>query len=256
MKLTMVLNIPQQIAERVRLARRDAGWSRARLSVEADVSERYLAQLEKGVANVSVAVLLRILTALNITSFDLFNPMATREDTEPASDIVGLALIGLRGAGKTTLGAELARQSSVPFVRLTAEIEEIAGISVDEIFSLGGSEAFHRLEKDAIDRIVERHQRVILETSGGIVANDPAYETVLARFKTVWLKALPDDHMGRVINQGDLRPISGHDQAMDHLKALLKTRSPAYARADVTLDTSKLNQEECMAALNDVMQQL
>ncbi|MBL4766147.1 MAG: helix-turn-helix domain-containing protein [Rhodobacteraceae bacterium] len=252
----MILTIPERIGERVRSARRDAGWSRARLSAEADVSERYLAQLEKGTANVSISVLLRILMALEITSFDLFNPNPTANSASPAPDVVGLALIGLRGAGKTTLGTELARQIGVPFVRLTAEIEEIAGIGVGEIFSLGGNEAFHRLEKDAIDRIAERYQHVILETTGGIVANEPAYNTVLTRFKTVWLKASPDDHMGRVINQGDLRPISGHNQAMDHLKSLLKTRAPAYARSDITLDTSRLNQKECVATLVELIQHL
>lgn len=257
MKLTMVLNIPEKIGERVRAARRKAGWTRAQLSQKSQVSERYLARLEKGTANVSISVLVRILKALEISSFDIFDPFGEGSAVDAArNNTVGLALIGLRGAGKTTLGTQLAQATGVPFVRLTAEIEEIAGISVDEIFSLGGVEAFRRMEKDAIDRIVARHKLVIVETSGGIVANEQAYEAVLSRFNTVWLEATPKDHMNRVVEQGDMRPISGHAQAMEHLKTLLKTRTSAYARARTTLNTSKLTENECIARLQKMIKHL
>ncbi len=272
------------IGKRVLAARRAANWTRQQLSAEAAVSERYLAQLEKGEANVSLAVLLRVTEALAIDCQALFAPLldepagrvagttpdqriATLLRTLSASEIdqayevlkqfveserqalCGVALVGLRGAGKTTLGERVARRLNLPFVQLTKLIEKRAGMGVEEIFSLGGQDAFRRQEREAVAQLIETGEFALVETAGGIVENGDAYELVLARFRTIWLRASPEEHMDRVINQGDFRPMAGHDQAMTHLRSLLVAREPQHARANDVLDTSRRDIENCVGEL-------
>jgi len=269
------------IARRVLSARRGAGWTRRQLAGEAGISERYLAKLEKGQANVSIAVLMRVAGALSIEGAALFAPLEeassadagdrdglgdllaslTVRERATASDLIrrhidagrralsGIALIGLRGAGKSTLGRMLAERFGLEFVRLTGLIEAEAGMSVAEIFSLGGDAAYRRHEREVVARLVARREFCVVETSGGLAANRDAYRSILAHTRCVWLKASAREHMARVIAEGDLRPMAGHGAAMAHLEALLAAREPAYAEADFTIDTSGRTEEDCFREL-------
>lgn len=271
----------QTIGARVRAARATAGISRKRLSTLADVSERYLNELENGEANVSVGVLARVAGALGVEILDLLVPdgvgrmtaqamhppfaaivtgMSLREQeaalphlerflAERRKSIKGIALLGLRGAGKTTLGSMLAQRHSLPFLSVTREIEARAGMSLNDLFNLGGPEAYRTLENDVVNDLSGRSDRIVLETAGGIVSNAPALDMILGSFKTVWLKASPTEHLERVIGQGDMRPMQATPKALEHLKSLLATREQEYARADCVLDTTGRTPVACVEEL-------
>jgi XRE family aerobic/anaerobic benzoate catabolism transcriptional regulator len=271
----------QIIGVRVRAARAAAGISRKRLSALADVSERYLNELENGEANVSVGVLARVARALGVEMLDLLAPgnggqrpprplhpplaamiagMSLREQeaalphlerflAERRKSIKGIALLGLRGAGKTTLGGMLAQRHGLPFLSVTREIEARAGMSLNDLFNLGGPEAYRTLENDVVREIASRSDRIVLETAGGIVSNAPALDMILSAFKTVWLKASPTEHLQRVIHQGDMRPMQATPKALEHLESLLATREPEYARADCVLDTTGRTAAACVDEL-------
>ncbi len=264
----------QLVARRLRALREARGLSRARLAERAGISERYLGLLEKGEANVSLGLLLRVLRALEVTPLELFahggsggDELATllagltaRERHELVSVVRrwlearrarlrGVALVGLRGAGKTTLGRALAEATGVPFRRLSAEVERLAGMRVDELFALGGEEAYRRFEREALEGLVAGGGRMVLETAGGIVHNPEAFEILLRHFRTVWLTATPEDHLERVRAQGDTRPMRGFDRAREHVARLLETRAPLYGRADHRLDTSGRPVRACLEEL-------
>ena len=241
----------RHLGRQVREARQLRQWSRKQLAQASGVSERFLAQLENGDGNISILRLCAIAQALGTTPAFLLQDIETTpaRGTEPRR----IALIGLRGAGKTTLGRIVARRMDLPFIELTDCIERLSDLSVAEIFSLYGNEGYRQLERAALDDVIAQNEACLLATAGGITEDAPAFETLLGNFLTVWLIARPDQHMQRVRAQGDLRPIEGHAQAMQALKAILGARSHDYARADCILDTSRGNAEQCATALERLL---
>lgn len=221
------------LGRRVRAARNERGWALRELAERSGLSPRFLVQLEAGGGNISVRRLADVARALDTTPAALLSPSAA-----PAKPIV--ALLGLRGAGKTTVGRRLARRMRVPFVELDERVEKAAGVSLDEIFALHGEPYYRRLEADALDAVLDAGEAVILATGGGLVASPETYTRLKRAAVTVWLRARPEDHWSRVVRQGDRRPMANQPQAMSALRSLLDARAPLYATADHTLDTSGL----------------
>jgi XRE family aerobic/anaerobic benzoate catabolism transcriptional regulator len=259
-----------ELGQRVRTMRAVRGMSRKVLSRVSGVSERYIAQLETGQGNASVILLRRLSHAMGARLEDLIvaeaapdwlviRDLLKRAGTEQiarAKEILSgaagltaegdpaarrrVALIGLRGAGKSTLGRIAAERLGWNFVELNREIENENGLSVSEIFALYGQEGYRRLEQSALRKLVERPGPMVLATGGGIVAEPLTFELVLSSFFTVWLKAPPEEHMRRVRDQGDLRPMGDDRSAMQELRAILGSREPLYARAGAVVDTAGL----------------
>lgn len=266
-----------EIGQRVRALRRDSSMTRRQLAEATAISERYLGQLENGQANASMHILHKIASHFD-ESIGAVIPVdgAMRLDHQPLAELLGslsgreledayrlltkrfrggygdrkgIAMVGLRGAGKTTLGRELSALTDVPFVRLSQLVAERAGLETSEIMELWGPAAFRRFEYEALQDLIDQPGKVILESSGGIVADAASYDLLINHFYTVWLHAEPDEHMQRVIDQHDLRPMTGRTAAMKDLIALLREREPAYARADHTLLTSGRPVKDCLAEL-------
>jgi XRE family transcriptional regulator, aerobic/anaerobic benzoate catabolism transcriptional regulator len=271
------------VGAKVREARSRRGMTRKMLAKEADVSERHLAQLELGEGNVSIVLLRRITTALNIPIADVFSverPHAAAElairqilDRVPNSQLESvvsrlrrefgeehrgrtgrIALIGLRGAGKSTLGAKLAAELSIPFVELDQEIEKDAGMVLSEIFSLYGQTGYRRIEKKTLDRVLHQHEQAVLSIGGGVVSEKETYDQLLASCFTVWIKAHPEEHMSRVIAQGDFRAMADNAEAMEDLRRILEAREPLYRRADVQLETSRASIEQSFQKLKQAVE--
>ena len=192
---------------------------------------------------------LKLLGALGVQELDTAYQILSKRFRNGYADRKGIAMVGLRGAGKTTLGMELSALTGVPFVRLSQLVVERAGLETSEIMELGGPTAFRRFEFEALQSLIDQPGKVILETSGGLVADGSSYDLLINHFYTVWLRADPDEHMQRVIDQNDLRPMTGRTAAMKDLRALLHEREPVYARADHTLLTSGRSIKECLAEL-------
>src|SRR3954470_12344208 len=226
-----------RLGERVRAWRNAQGMTRKRLAEASGVSERYLAQLEAGRGNISVLLLRRVARAMRVPVGEL-----VREDTAPRA--ARIALLGLRGAGKSTLGAKLAQALELPFIELDREVEKEAGAKLGEVFALYGQDAFRRFERRALERVLDDNERAVIATGGGLVTDPSTYELLLERCFCVWLKASPQEHMSRVIAQGDLRPFSGRMQgqgrsaALEEIRRLLADRERLYARAQLAHDTS------------------
>jgi XRE family aerobic/anaerobic benzoate catabolism transcriptional regulator len=224
-----------RLGERVRAWRNAQGMTRRQLAQASGVSERYLAQLEAGRGNISVLLLRRVARAMRVPVGEL-----VREDTAPRASRI--ALLGLRGAGKSTLGAKLAQALELPFIELDREVEREAGAKLGEVFALYGQDAFRRFERRALERVLDENERAVIATGGGLVTDPSTYELLLERCFCVWLKASPQDHMSRVVAQGDMRPFSGRTQvrsaALEEIRTLLADRERLYARAPVALDTS------------------
>ncbi|MDP6833255.1 MAG: helix-turn-helix transcriptional regulator [Alphaproteobacteria bacterium] len=265
------------LGDRVRAARSRRGMTRKILSRQSGVSERYLAQLESGRGNVSIILLRQIAAAMNLDLAELVQDGPDRpvemalileqlaelstDDladlhrhlrqryTPEAGESGRIALIGLRGAGKSTLGRALAKRLELPFVQLNKEIEAAAGMSQDEIFDLLGQAAFRRLERQCLDQVVEAHPRAVIETGGGLVAEAGTYERLLSSCHTIWLQASPEEHMARVAAQGDQRPMAGNREAMDDLRRILSGREGLYSKADASLDTTGRSIGACLDAL-------
>ncbi len=254
-----------QVGERVRNARERKGISRRVLSESSGVSQRYLAQLESGTGNISIGLLQRVAHSLDhriewfVGAEDPWNSTSLRvaelfsaADSEtrdlvlqtlaPGSDQAGRAqrvcLIGLRGAGKSTLGKLAAEQLDAPFLELNKEIALHGGMPIDEILALYGQEGYRKLEAGSLDRVIENYDRVILAVAGGIVSEPETLNKLLSSFHTIWLKASPQEHMDRVRAQGDERPMAGNADAMEQLTSILTSREVLYARARFMLDTS------------------
>jgi XRE family aerobic/anaerobic benzoate catabolism transcriptional regulator len=258
--------------------------TRKRLAEAAGVSERHLANLETGQGNASVMLLRDLARALASSIGELVGEesatggewtriremlrgrdeaalsrvrkaVAQALGTAPAGDgrEGRIALTGLRGAGKSTLGRMLAEELRVPFIELDRVVERMAGCEVAEIHSLYGAAAFRRYELRALEDTIAAHERAVIATGGGLVTEPATYELLLARCFTVWLRASPDDHMKRVIAQGDLRPMAGNAEAMEDLKRILATREAEYARADLTFDTSAQPLAQVYLALRDAI---
>lgn len=238
----------------VRLGERVRGWRDARritrkvLARTSGVSERYLAQLESGQGNMSILLLRQLAHAMQMPVEDLVrDTTATRRNDR-------IALLGLRGAGKSTLGAKLAVELGVPFVELDREIEHEAGAALSELFGMYGQEGYRRFERRALERVLAENAQCVIATGGSLVTAPDTYARLLAACFTVWLKAAPEEHMARVIAQGDMRPIHGHAAAMDDLKQLLIERTHLYARADVSVDTAGRAQRQSFAELRKSIQ--
>lgn len=267
----------QRLAERVRSARAAAGIPRRELSELSDVSPRYLAQLEAAEGNISVLLLERVAAALNVGIVDLLNadpPFS--EDTQRVAHLFQNAdadtqgkirnllaaqiklplraqrvcLIGLRGAGKSTLGRGAAQALRLPFVELNKSIETQAGIPMTEIHALYGDGGYRAMERQALDGVIDSHERVILAVGGGVVTDPQTYSHLLAHFHTIWISTSAAEHMQRVRLQGDFRPMEGNPAAMEQLKALLHTRTPLYEKALAQVNTSN---RPVQSSVNDVL---
>ena len=269
------------LGRRVREARQQRGMARKVLSQTADVSERYLAQLEGGTGNASIILLRRIAAALGLQLTDLVDtdespdeqrlirrfldslPPARLEEVlrrltaefgqeEPVRR-KRITLVGLRGAGKTTLGTALAKALRRRFVELDTEIEREAGISLSEVFLLYGQAGYRRIERRCLERVINSQEDIVLTVGGGIVSEPDTYNLLLLNCYTVWIKAAPEEHMARVVAQGDLRPMAGHAEAMEDLRNILSARESLYGKADAVVDTSGSPIETSFAALQQAI---
>ena len=269
----------EQLGRRVRTMRALRGMSRKVLAKVSGISERYIAQLESGKGNVSIVLLRRVSNAMGAHLEDLIpasDPSpdwpvirdllrkATPAQLAQARDVLagvgdgasaqrrsfaGIALIGLRGAGKSTLGRMLAKKIGWSFVELNKEIEAQNGLSVAEIIALYGQEGFRRLEQAALGQLLARNELMVLATGGGIVSEPLTFDLILSSFYTIWLKAEPEEHMARVRRQGDLRPMADDRSAMAELRTILLSREPLYARASAVVDTAGLSVDAAAARL-------
>lgn len=263
------------------MLRNQRGMSRKVLARQAKVSERYIAQLESGLGNCSIVLLRRIARAIGLPVTQLVH-----DGSDPPLDLVLLtqflerlspaelaearrllgdrfravgtddparrrriALIGLRGGGKSTLGMLLAEHLGIPFVELNREIERRAGASLGEIFDMFGQESFRRAEREALDDVLARHEACVIATSGSIVTEPGTLDMLLASCFTVWVRAEPQEHMKRVMAQGDMRPMANSARAMDDLISILKSREPLYARAEATVTTTGKTPEQNLGEL-------
>jgi len=229
-----------QLGERVRAWRAEHATTRKALASTSGVSERFLAQLEAGQGNISVLRLRALARAMSVPLESLVREAEKKEL---------VALIGLRGAGKSTLGAKLAESLKVPFVELDKEVEREAGAELGEVFAMYGQDAFRRFERRALERVLAQHKRAVIAAGGSLVTDAATYEQLLKRCFCVWLKTRPDDHMARVIAQGDMRPFKGRSAALDEIKKLLQDRETLYARANTTLDTAGKTVRQSLAEL-------
>ena len=234
-----------RLGERVRAWRTRSRATRRQLAASSGVSERYLAQLEAGHGNISVLLLRRLARAMGVPVESL-----VREDEVEARPI---ALIGLRGAGKSTLGAKLAESLGLPFVELDHEVEKEAGAQLAEVFAMYGQEAFRRFERRALERVLAQNGRAVIAAGGGVVTDPVTYELLLGRCRSVWLKAAPEEHMSRVIAQGDMRPFKGRAAALDEIRKLLADRNRLYGRAEHALDTSGKTARASLAELKNLL---
>jgi XRE family aerobic/anaerobic benzoate catabolism transcriptional regulator len=221
----------EALGRRARTRRLEKGWTIRDVAEKSGVSPRFLVQLESGRGNISVRRLSEVARALE-TSLSVL----LAEDDEPPSRVI--ALLGLRGAGKTTIGRRLARRLRVPFVELDRRIEQAADLSLTELFSLHGEEYYRRLERETLQAVLAEQRLMVLATGGGIVTSPETYALLRRSTVTVWLRARPEDHWNRVVRQGDRRPMADHPQAMADLRALLAARELLYAMAAHTIDTS------------------
>jgi len=221
-----------RLGDRVRAWRTDNGMTRRVLAEASGVSERYLAQLESGQGNISVLLLRKVARAMGVAVDRLVR------DDEGAPRAERIALIGLRGAGKSTLGEKLARSLDIPFVELDKEVEKEAGAKLGEVFAMYGQDAFRRFERRALERVLNQHERAVIATGGSLVTDPSTYQLLLERCVCIWLKASPEEHMSRVIAQGDMRPFKGRSAALGEIKKLLEDREKLYARADAAVETS------------------
>lgn len=274
------------LGERVRAQRGRRGLTRRALAALADVSERHLANLEYGIGNVSVLVLLQIAQALQCSLVELLGEVTDssaewvliRELLEgrdeatlrrvrlAVGEMLGtggaaatrshrIALIGLRGAGKSTLGRMLADDLGYPFLELSREIEKFAGCSISEIQNLYGQSAYRRYERRALEEAVQLYPEAVIATPGGLVSDPASFNQLLAHCTTVWLEADPEDHMSRVAEQGDLRPMAASREAMDDLRSILAGRTPFYAKAEFRLNTSAQPLDATFAALRQMIRE-
>ena len=268
----------EQLGQRVRTMRALRGMSRKVLARVSGISERYIAQLEGGKGNVSIVLLRRVSNAMGAHLEDLIPPGEPSPDWAVIRDLLrkaspgqiaqakeilagqnalvqrrlsfaGIALIGLRGAGKSTLGKMLAKKIGWNFVELNKEIEAQNGLSIAEIIALYGQEGFRRMEQAALGQLLARKELTVLATGGGIVSEPLTFDLILSSYYTIWLKAEPEEHMARVRGQGDLRPMADDRSAMAELRTILKSREPLYARASAVVDTAGLTVDAAAARL-------
>jgi XRE family aerobic/anaerobic benzoate catabolism transcriptional regulator len=269
----------QRLGDRVKEERARRGMTRKILARDSGVSERYLAQLESGQGNISILLLRELARALDVSlealvregpepavdlahTIEFLRGLQAEELTEarrlllsrfggvdPAARRARIALIGLRGAGKSTLGRLLAERLDVPFIELDREIEKSSGLSLSEIFDLYGQAGFRRQERQALNRVLDSYPRFVLAAGGSIVAEAATFAELLVTCFTVWIRARPAEHMARVVAQGDMRPMADNREAMADLERILAGREALYARADAQVDTAGHSVEEALEAL-------
>lgn len=247
------------------------------------MSERHLAQLESGDGNISVVLLQRIAAVLHVPMANLFAPQTEqrvekkliqrfleRLPEHQLEDVMSrlmrdfgqeqkmrkmrIALIGMRGAGKSTLGSMLAKDTGNGFVELDNEIEKDTGMPLGEIFALYGQSGFRSIEKRTLERVLNENDRAVISVGGGVVSEEETLDFLLSHCYTVWIKARPEEHMSRVTAQGDFRPMAANNQAMEDLRRILEVREPLYRKADLLLDTSGTSVEESFAKLKAALQ--
>ena len=276
----------EALGERVRTLRSRKGMTRRAVAVAADGSERHLANLEYGTGNVSVLVLLQVAQALQCSLAELLGDVTTtspewllirellskrsesdlRRARVQLSDMFGeggnaqerknrIALIGLRGAGKTSLGQRLADDLGFPFIELSRDIEQFAGCQISEIHNLYGANAYRRYERRALEEAIQIYPEVVIATPGGLVSDSANFNLLLSHCTTVWLQADAADHMGRVAAQGDMRPMAASREAMEDLKRILEGRSAFYSKADLAINTSGRTEDQAFAALRTSVRQ-
>ncbi len=274
------------LGDRVRNLRAQRGLTRKAVALSAEVSERHLANLEYGIGNASILVLQQVAGALHCSLAELVGDVTTsspewlliRELLEHRSEadlrrvrvalgeLLGtasvdparhrrIALVGLRGAGKSTLGQMLAEDLEIPFIELSREIEKLAGCSVREIHDLYGTNAYRRYERRALEEAVQIYSEVVIATPGGIVSDPATFNELLAHCTTVWLQAAPEEHMGRVAAQGDTRPMAASKEAMEDLRRILNGRAAFYSKADLSVDTSGRTLSQSFQALRAATRQ-
>ena len=269
------------VGSRVRELRERRGMTRKAVAREADVSERYLGQLEAGEGNISIVLLRRVTQALSASLAEVLEPESASAERRliarllekvPAHRVEDLifrlvrdfgkdqegrrkriALIGLRGAGKTTLGQRLAIERGCAYVELDREIERDSGLPLSELFTFYGQSGYRRLERRCLERLLGERSDMVLAVGGGLVAESETFNVLLGSCYTVWLKTTPEEHMSRVLAQGDLRPMADNDAAMEDLKRILQAREPLYRMADAVVDTSGQTVETSLVALRDVV---
>ena len=230
------------LAARARARRLAHGWTVRELAERSGLSPRFLVQLESGQGNISVKRLADLARALGTTAAALLT------DTDaPAAKVI--ALLGLRGAGKTTVGRRLARRLRLPFLELDRRIEQAADLSLSELFSLHGEDYYRRLEGDVLDQVLAERRGMVIATGGGIVASAETFARLRRSAMTVWLRAAAEDHWKRVVSQGDRRPMANHPEAMAELRARLAAREPLYAVADYTIETATLSVSQAVDAI-------
>ena len=269
------------LGRRVRERRDEAGLTRRRLSELSGLSERYLAQLESGDGNISILLIRRVAEALRCPLGQLLGDQASDPEIVTALGVLRalepgqrhqavvalqqrfgemsrerarrIALVGLRGAGKSTLGARLATRLKVPFFELDQQIERELGAGLESIFSMYGQDTYREAERRVLDRLTRTHRRCVIATGGSLVLESRTYELLRERCLTVWLKTSPEEHMERVIAQGDLRPIRGRDYAMAELRTILRQRDRLYGLADAAVDTTGIGEAESLKRLVQVI---
>ena len=271
------------LGKRVRQLRHLGGMTRKMVAREADVSERHLAQLEAGEGNVSIVLLRRIAGALDVSLVELFAPEVAepgekqliqrfleRLPNHRLEEVVfrlmrdfspgekarrkRIALIGLRGAGKSTLGSKLASEKGVRFIELDGEIEKDTGMPLGEIFSLYGQSGYRAIERRTLTRVLAEHECAVLSVGGGVVSEKETFDYLVSHCYTIWIKAQPEEHMSRVLEQGDFRAMAGNDRAMEDLRRILEAREPLYRQADMELDTSGSSVEASFSRLKTTLQ--
>ena len=272
------------LGERIRAARARRGMTRKILARDSGVSERYLAQLETGHGNISIILLRQVAQAMGLPLADLvregpdhpvefsllvqslarLEPKQLAQARKLMAESFGasmererrqrVALIGLRGAGKSTLGAKLAAALGIPFIELDREIERLAGMSLGALFDLYGQSAYRRYERRALESVIETHDRAVIATGGSLVSEPATFDLLLAACFTVWLTARPEEHMSRVMAQGDLRPMADNTEAMEDLRRILDGRATLYNKADATVATAGKSIDQSLALLKSAVE--
>jgi XRE family aerobic/anaerobic benzoate catabolism transcriptional regulator len=247
-----------RVGERVRATRQARGLTLAQLATSASLSRRFLTDVELGKANVSLQGLVKICGALGLEPAELLAqsngaPRATPASAARAATPRRFALVGLRGAGKTTLGRRLAERVKLPFVELDQLVEEAAGMPLADVFTLHGDAWYRQVERETLKKLIDERRPMVLAAGGGIVAAPDTYELLRRHFVTIWLKASPDEHWNRVVEQGDQRPMQGQPRAMGRLREILADRAPLYGLAQHVVDTTALGESGSAARLEEIV---